>query len=203
VNNNKIFIIFNIFLSLIINCITIKLIMHCVSSSSYSILWNGNKLPTFKPSHGLRQGDPLSPNLFILCMEKLSDAINSAVNQGGWNRFKSQTGVRKYLTSSLQMMSSSSPKRKALSFISFTTSLKNSVEHRVWKLISPSQEPTTLQVFLKVKSLTSPLFPEFKAQPLLESTWVSLCLKADQRKVTSTSSLKKCKLAWHLGRIDS
>jgi exonuclease III len=41
--------------------ITIKLIMHCVSSSTFSILWNGNKLPPFKPSHGLRQGDPLSP----------------------------------------------------------------------------------------------------------------------------------------------
>jgi hypothetical protein len=35
--------------------------MHCVSSSTFSILWNGNKLPPFKPSHGLRQGDPLSP----------------------------------------------------------------------------------------------------------------------------------------------
>ena len=64
--------------------ITIKLIMHCVSSPSYSILWNGNKLPPFNPTHGLRQGDPLSPYLFILCMEKLSVAINSAVNQGRW-----------------------------------------------------------------------------------------------------------------------
>ncbi|XP_039684948.1 uncharacterized protein [Medicago truncatula] len=64
--------------------ITIRLIMHCVSSSNYSILWNGNKLPYFKPTRGLRQGDPLSPYLFILCMEKLSIAINSAVNQGSW-----------------------------------------------------------------------------------------------------------------------
>ena len=61
--------------------ITIKLIMHCVSSSSYSILWNGNKLPPFNPTHDLRQGDTLSPYLFILCMEKLSVAINSVVNQ--------------------------------------------------------------------------------------------------------------------------
>lgn len=59
-------------------------IMHCVSSSNYSILWNGNKLPYFKPTHGLRHGDPLSPYLFILCMEKFSVAINSAVNQGSW-----------------------------------------------------------------------------------------------------------------------
>jgi hypothetical protein len=51
--------------------ITIKHIMYCVSSSTFSVLWNGNKLPQFKPSHGLRQGDPLSPYLIILCMEKL------------------------------------------------------------------------------------------------------------------------------------
>jgi len=64
--------------------ITIKLIMHCVTSSYFSILWNENKLPQFKPTHGLRQGDPLSSYLFILCMEKLSMAINHEVNQGSW-----------------------------------------------------------------------------------------------------------------------
>lgn len=58
--------------------------MHCVSLSTFSILWNGNKLPNFKPTHGLRQGDPLSPYLFILCIEKLSIAINNAVLQWNW-----------------------------------------------------------------------------------------------------------------------
>jgi len=58
--------------------------MHCVTSSTFSVLWNGNKLPPFKPTHGLRQGDPLSPYIFILCMEKLSLAINNAVLQGEW-----------------------------------------------------------------------------------------------------------------------
>jgi len=65
--------------------VTTTLIMHCVTSSSFSLLWNGNKLPHFSPSHGLRQGDPLSPYLFILCMEKLSTAISNVVHQGNWD----------------------------------------------------------------------------------------------------------------------
>jgi len=59
--------------------------MHCVTSYTPSILWNGNKMHSFKPFHGLRQGGPLSPYLFILCMEKLSIASNKAVLQGDWD----------------------------------------------------------------------------------------------------------------------
>jgi len=70
---------------------TIKLIMHCVTSSTFYVLWNGNKLPPFKPTHGFRQGDMLSPYLFILCMEKLSFAINNVVLQGHWDPIRLST----------------------------------------------------------------------------------------------------------------
>jgi len=49
-----------------------------ITSTSYSIIVNHSPLGTFKPSRGQRQGDPLSPFLFILMMERLGRAIKHA-----------------------------------------------------------------------------------------------------------------------------
>ncbi|CAL9003043.1 unnamed protein product, partial [Prunus brigantina] len=59
-----------------------SLIMGCLSSVRFSVVLNGKKGRFFKPSRGLRQGDPLSPYLFILVNDALSHLISAECAKG-------------------------------------------------------------------------------------------------------------------------
>ncbi|GKD91058.1 RNA-directed DNA polymerase, eukaryota, reverse transcriptase zinc-binding domain protein [Tanacetum coccineum] len=54
----------------------------CLHSSRASILINGSPTFEFSIKHGLRQGDPLSPFLFIFVMEGLHCAMSNVVSTG-------------------------------------------------------------------------------------------------------------------------
>ena len=56
----------------------IQLIMQCITTVSYSMIINGSVHGCIFPTRGLRQGDPLSPYLFLLCVDGFSSLIKDA-----------------------------------------------------------------------------------------------------------------------------
>ena len=60
----------------------IWLIMMCVTTMQYLVLVNGYPCGVIKLRRGLRQGDPISPYLFLFCVEGLSALLSKATTDG-------------------------------------------------------------------------------------------------------------------------
>ncbi|KAK4389648.1 putative mitochondrial protein [Sesamum angolense] len=65
--------------------IFIAWIMECVSTSSFSVALNGSLHGFFAGQKGLRQGDPMSPGIFLLCMEYFSRLIKRKTTDSDFN----------------------------------------------------------------------------------------------------------------------
>jgi len=61
-----------------------KWVMACISSVSYTILVNGVQGEAFEGGRGLKQGDPLSPLLFVLAIDYFSRLMQHASCQPGF-----------------------------------------------------------------------------------------------------------------------
>ena len=66
----------------------VELMLSCISTTSVVLLFNGDQIGEICPSRGLRQGDLISPYIFILCMEYLSALINLKCEEGSWKKIK-------------------------------------------------------------------------------------------------------------------
>lgn len=63
----------------------INVIMEFVTSSSFKALLNGEQMSNkFTPLRGIRQGDPLCPYLFFMCMERLYQTIEESIIANRW-----------------------------------------------------------------------------------------------------------------------
>lgn len=60
----------------------VDLIMNCVSTVKYRIKINRDVTEEIIPQRGLRQGDPLSPYLFLICAEGFSAMLQEAEDNG-------------------------------------------------------------------------------------------------------------------------
>ncbi|XP_062118789.1 uncharacterized protein LOC133832465 [Humulus lupulus] len=54
--------------------------MNCLTGTSYTLLFNGRLQGSFEGKKGLRQGDPISPLLFVLAMEYLTRILTKLLS---------------------------------------------------------------------------------------------------------------------------
>ncbi|XP_031108671.1 uncharacterized protein LOC116013161 [Ipomoea triloba] len=82
----------------------VDLIMLCVTTVSYSFLLNGVPSGQVVPTRRLRQGDPLSPFLFIICAEVLSLLLQQAQAASFIHKCRVARGVPRFPICSLLMI---------------------------------------------------------------------------------------------------
>ena len=70
----------------------ISLVMECIRTVQFSVLIDGVPKGFINPTRGIRQGDPLSPYIFLLCAEGLSTLLHKASTLGRLKGIQSSHG---------------------------------------------------------------------------------------------------------------
>ena len=66
---------------------------HDYEIDDYSVLFNGARLDSFVPTRGIRQGDPISPYLFLLAAEGVSCLLNARIQSSNLSGIKVAASV--------------------------------------------------------------------------------------------------------------
>ncbi|CAM8909441.1 unnamed protein product [Rhodiola kirilowii] len=129
------------------NHIWCDLIYRLISNCWYSVLWDGSSYGHFKSNQGVRQGDPISPSLFILAMEVFSRLIVSQSQAGSIIPYFTKAGALQVTLISCQRLNS------AKSSIFFDQNIPQDSRRSILDLtgFSEGHFPTTY--------LGAPLFP--------------------------------------------
>lgn len=59
-----------------------RLLSQCFSTVLYKVIHGGKEMGPIVPTRGIRQGDPISPYLFIICHEGFTSLINDYIHKG-------------------------------------------------------------------------------------------------------------------------
>ena len=60
-------------------------IMACITTTSFTVAINGSFEGFFQGGSGIRQGDPISPYIFVICMQVLTSLLNGLKNVPGFS----------------------------------------------------------------------------------------------------------------------
>ncbi|WVZ54654.1 hypothetical protein U9M48_005419 [Paspalum notatum var. saurae] len=107
-------------------------IMKCVTTVKYRVRVNGNLSEEFVPERGLRQGDPLSPYLFLICAQGFSELLRDAEEKGhirGGDAQHLQRVLQMYEACSGQMIN------KEKSAIMFSPNTSNQARREVMQVM--------------------------------------------------------------------